>query len=152
MKNSFSRAREKNLNHFSSRISRDRDSCQCLLKYHPKYHPQYTRKYHLLYHPRLHACLMPFLSVLGWGGVGGRGSEQEYLRFSHGHILLLLHLLAVVVTIVIDGVKCIRIYSNIFFIELSNIRFLFLSQIYLYMYSVFIFQSNIFVFVFGFHF
>ena len=30
MKISFSRAREKNLNHFSSRISRDRDSCQCL--------------------------------------------------------------------------------------------------------------------------
>ena len=31
MKISFSRAREKNLSHFSSRISRDRDSCQCLL-------------------------------------------------------------------------------------------------------------------------
>ena len=31
MKISFSRAREKNLNHFSSRISRDRDSCQCLV-------------------------------------------------------------------------------------------------------------------------
>ena len=30
MKISFSRAREKNLIHFSSRISRDRDSCQCL--------------------------------------------------------------------------------------------------------------------------
>ena len=30
MKISFSRAREKNLSHFSSRISRDRDSCQCL--------------------------------------------------------------------------------------------------------------------------
>ena len=30
IKISFSRAREKNLSHFSSRISRDRDSCQCL--------------------------------------------------------------------------------------------------------------------------
>ena len=30
MKISFSRAREKNLSNFSSRISRDRDSCQCL--------------------------------------------------------------------------------------------------------------------------
>ena len=30
MKISFSWAREKNLNNFSSRISRDRDSCQCL--------------------------------------------------------------------------------------------------------------------------
>ena len=30
MEISFSQAREKNLGHFSSRISRDRDSCQCL--------------------------------------------------------------------------------------------------------------------------
>ena len=32
MKISFSRAREKNLSHFSSRISRDRDSRQCLTR------------------------------------------------------------------------------------------------------------------------
>ena len=31
MKISFSQAREKNLNHFTLRISRDRDSCQCLV-------------------------------------------------------------------------------------------------------------------------
>ena len=30
MKTQFSSSREKNMNHFSSRISRDRDSCQCL--------------------------------------------------------------------------------------------------------------------------
>ena len=30
MKIGFSRSREKNLSHFSSRIYRDRDSCQCL--------------------------------------------------------------------------------------------------------------------------
>ena len=32
MEISFSQAREKNLGHFSSRISRDRDSCQCLVR------------------------------------------------------------------------------------------------------------------------
>ena len=101
---------------------------------------------------------MPFLYiVVGWGGrgVGGGGvSKSEFLWFSNGHILLLLHFLAVVLIVIIVGVEFIRIYSNIFIVKYIRIRirFLFLSRIYSYSYSVLIFEPNIFVFVFGFNF
>ena len=54
---------------------------------------------------------MPFLYiVVGWGGrgVGGGGvSKSEFLWFSNGHILLLLHFLAVVLIVIIVGVEFI---------------------------------------------
>ena len=102
--------------------------------------------------------LMPFLYiVVGWGGrgVGGGGvSKSEFLWFSNGHILLLLHFLAVVLIVIIVGVEFIRIYSNIFIVKYIRIRIrlIFSNRIYSYSYSVFIFESNIFVFVFGFYF
>ena len=92
------------------------------------------------------------------GGVGrtrgGGVSKSEFLWFSNGHILLLLHFLAVVLIVIIVGVEFIRIYSNIFIVEYIRIRIrlIFSNRIYSYSYSVFIFESNIFVFIFGFYF
>ena len=64
---------------------------------------------------------MPFLYiVVWWGGRGVEGggvSKSEFLWFSNGHILLLLHFLAVVLIVIIVGVEFIRIYSNIFIVE-----------------------------------
>ena len=75
------------------------------------------------------------------------GSESEFLWFSNGHILLCLHLLAVVVVVVVIVSSIyIRIYLQTKYINFC-IRLISSNQIYSYLYLVDIFKPNLFLFI-----